>query len=61
MMTDEEIARLIYDRTSLYACLCFDNPEQIRKAQSFLCLLFKRGVIKITGEQQLEFDFDKSV
>jgi hypothetical protein len=42
---DTKIASKVYDRTSLYACLCFDNAQEIQKAQQFVCVLLKRGVI----------------
>lgn len=48
---DTKIAERVYDRTSLYACLCFDSPEQMKQAQSFICILLKRGVIQFTEDK----------
>lgn len=42
---DTKISEKVYDRTSLYAVTCFDSPEELNKAQSFICVLLKRGVI----------------
>ena len=56
MMTDEQVTKMVFDKTVLYSGICFDDTEQIRRAQAFLCLLIKRGVLKF-AEEQLEFDF----
>jgi len=58
MMNDEQIKRMVYDKTILYSGVVFDTTEQIRKAQEFLCLLYKRGVIRFNEEQQ-ELDFNE--
>ena len=58
MMNDEQIKRIVYDKTVLYSGVVFDTTDQIRKAQEFLCLLYKRGVIRF-NEEQLEMEFDK--
>ena len=42
---DEVMAREVYDKTALHACMCFDTPAEINKAMSFVCLLMKRGII----------------
>lgn len=47
---DTKISEKVYDRTSLYACMCFDNAEQLQKAQSFICVLLKRGVIHFSED-----------
>ena len=60
MTTEDTImARVVYNRTVLYSGLVFDDTEQIRKAQEFLCLLIRRGVVKLCDEEQIEFDFKK--
>jgi len=47
---DDVLAKEVYDRTSLHACICFDTPGEINKAMSFVCLLMKRGVITFKGK-----------
>ncbi len=47
---DTKISEKVYDRTSLFACMCFDNTAEIHKAQSFICILLKRGVIHFTED-----------
>jgi len=42
---DEVMAKEVYDKTALHACMCFDTPAEINKAMSFVCLLMKRGII----------------
>jgi len=59
MMTDEALTKMVFDRTVLYSGICFDDTEQIRRAQAFVCLLIKRGVLRFV-EEQLEFDFSNT-
>jgi len=43
---DTKIKDKVYERTSVFACLCFDSPEEINKAQEFICVLLKKGIIE---------------
>jgi len=56
---DTKIKDKVYSRTVLHSGMCFDTTEEIHKAQEFLCLLIKRGVIKLCEEEQIEFDFTR--
>lgn len=61
MNEDMRIATKVYDRTSVFACLCFDSAEEIQKAQQFVCVLIKRGVLAFPEEIKHECTSPKDV
>ena len=54
---DTKISEKVYDRTSVFACMCFDSPAEINKAQSFICVLLKRGIIHLS-DSRLYYGFN---
>lgn len=48
---DMKIKTKVYDKTIMYSGLCFDTTEEVHKAQEFLCILVKRGIIVFSDEK----------